>query len=222
MPENGQRIFHSISDNKKWEKLSGGTAIAQGLSGHLLASVEQYCWASLGFFKISWYISLWFIFCYFIMFLLFLIKLILSTQKFLHFTFLFFLILSCIPLRGNVAVWCWAGCYVKPQHFHRIIESPQLEKTYKIIQSKHSPITNSSHYTMSLSTTSKCSLNTSRVSDSTTFLGKYSHMNKQTFLDTHTWTSKNFFPPHRCKTRIVSVASKILKVKLLMVNYVCH
>ena len=42
---------------------------------------------------------------------------------------------------------------------HGIIESPRLEKTHRIIQSNHSPITNGSHQTMSLNTTSKCSLN---------------------------------------------------------------
>ena len=51
---------------------------------------------------------------------------------------------------------------------HKIIESPRLEKTSKIIQSNHPPITNISHYVMSLSTTSKCFLNTSMDSDSTT------------------------------------------------------
>jgi len=36
--------------------------------------------------------------------------------------------------------------------FHRIIESPRLEKTYKIIQSNCPSITNSSHQSMSLNT----------------------------------------------------------------------
>jgi len=35
---------------------------------------------------------------------------------------------------------------------HRITESPRLEKTHRITQYNHPPITNSSHYTMSLNT----------------------------------------------------------------------
>jgi len=50
---------------------------------------------------------------------------------------------------------------------HSIIVSPRLEKTSKITHSNRPPTTNSSHSTMSLSTTSKCSLTTSRVSGST-------------------------------------------------------
>jgi len=46
-----------------------------------------------------------------------------------------------------------------------------LEKTHRITQSNHSPITNGSQQTMSLNTTSKHSLNTSMVGDSTTSLG---------------------------------------------------
>ena len=51
------------------------------------------------------------------------------------------------------------------------IESPRLEKTHRITQSNPPPITNGSHQTTSLNTTSKRSLDTSRVGDSTTSLG---------------------------------------------------
>ena len=53
----------------------------------------------------------------------------------------------------------------------RIIESPRLEKSHRMTQFNHPPITNSSHYTMPLNIMSKCSLNTTRVGDSTTSLG---------------------------------------------------
>lgn len=49
---------------------------------------------------------------------------------------------------------------------YRILESSRLGKSYKIIKSDCLPITNSSHLTMSLNTTSKCFLNTSCVGDS--------------------------------------------------------
>ena len=48
-----------------------------------------------------------------------------------------------------------------------------LEKTSKFIQSNRPPITNISHKTKSLSTTSKRSLNTSMLSDSTISLGLF-------------------------------------------------
>ncbi|KAK4828859.1 hypothetical protein QYF61_000987 [Mycteria americana] len=55
---------------------------------------------------------------------------------------------------------------------HRITESYRLEKTFKIIESNHKPNTaKNHHYTMSLSTSSKRPLNTSRDGDSTTSLG---------------------------------------------------
>jgi len=57
---------------------------------------------------------------------------------------------------------------------YRIIESPRLEKTSKIIQSNRPPIISISHvleYNMSLSTTCKHFLNASRIGDSTTSLG---------------------------------------------------
>ena len=53
-----------------------------------------------------------------------------------------------------------SGIFISPLFYHRTIESPRLEKTSKIIQSNHPAITNIAHYTMSLSTTSKCFLNT--------------------------------------------------------------
>jgi len=53
----------------------------------------------------------------------------------------------------------------------RIIESPRLEKTYKIIQSNCQHITKIFPQTTSLSTTSKRFLNTYRDGDSTTSLG---------------------------------------------------
>ncbi|KAK4829728.1 hypothetical protein QYF61_006189 [Mycteria americana] len=57
-------------------------------------------------------------------------------------------------------------------HNHRITESYRLEKTFKIIESNHKPNTaKNHHYTMSLSTSSKRPLNTSRDGDSTTSLG---------------------------------------------------
>jgi len=56
------------------------------------------------------------------------------------------------------------------QSLHRIIESLRLKKTHRIIQSNHAPIPNSSSYTPSLNTTSKCPLNTSRVNASPTSL----------------------------------------------------
>lgn len=55
--------------------------------------------------------------------------------------------------------------------YHRIIDSPGLEKTSKTIKSDPPPTTNISHYIMALSTTSECFLNTSRVGDSTTSPG---------------------------------------------------
>ena len=53
----------------------------------------------------------------------------------------------------------------------RIIESPRLEKSYKIIQSNCQHITKIFPQTTSLSTTSKRFLNTYRDGDSTTSLG---------------------------------------------------
>ena len=68
---------------------------------------------------------------------------------------------------------------------HRIIDSPRLEKTSKIIQSNCTPITSISHYAMSLTTTTKCFLNTSNVDDSTTSLGNlFQHL---------TTLSENYF-----------------------------
>ena len=56
-------------------------------------------------------------------------------------------------------------------HYCRLVESPRLEKIFKIILCNHFLLAIILHKTMPLSTTPKCFLNTCRNCDSTIFFG---------------------------------------------------
>lgn len=73
-------------------------------------------------------------------------------------------------------------------------QPPRLEKTPRVTQSNHAPITNSSHQPTALSTTSERPSNTSRVSDSTSpLLSTNTISNRCTLV--HGTGAEGFFPP---------------------------